>query len=180
MSTVAFTFGNFNPPTKSHQLVLDKLKSVAKAKGIEYHILLCSVSDNNTNPLEYYDKLNFMKQMFPDTFDDYEPPDVYIAGMVQACVYLYEKGYKNIVCVCGENKRYRVDFILNSYNRVKSKWGFYDFGSIKVVTSANGESSSNKMLESVRKNDYSSFKQHLPQNFDGRVLYERIKKKALN
>lgn len=176
MSTVAFTFGSFNPPVKSHSKVFDKLKNVAKERGVEHHIILSSVCDTNTNPLEYYDKINFMKTMFPKTFSSYKPPDIYVTSIIKACVYMYNKGYKNIVFVAGENRKDRLEYVLKTYNRLKTKWGYYDFNKIEVVLSDVGDYSSKYMLDCVKQDDYRGFREALPDKYDGRVLYQRIKR----
>jgi hypothetical protein len=176
MSTIAFTFGNFNPPVKSNINVFNKLKEVAKQRGVEYHIILSSVCDSNTNPIEYYDKINFMKTMFPKTFDKYIPPDVYITSIIKACIYMYGKGYRNIIFVAEQNRKDRSEYVLKTYNNRKTKWGCYNFDKIDVVLSDVGEYSSKYILDCVKQNDYDGFKKALPDTYDGRVLYQRIRR----
>jgi len=60
--SVAFTFGRFNPPTIGHEKLIKKVKSLPTN---DYKIFLSRSQDSKKNPLSPSDKLNVMKDMFP-------------------------------------------------------------------------------------------------------------------
>lgn len=175
MSTAVFVYESFNPPTKSHQKIFDKLEQVSKERGIESYIIPSSVSDNNTEPLKYFDKLNFMKQMFPGVDKLKQTPEEYIPCLRKCCQYLYEKGYKHIVILCQKSEHIPTRYVMETYNGRKTRSGYYNFESIDYVLCDDLEISSRDCVKFVREKRHEDFKNSLPGNFDGRVLYEKIK-----
>lgn len=174
MSTAVFLYESFNPPTKSHQKLFDKLEEVSKERGIESYIIPSSVSDNNTEPLKYFDKLNFMKQMFPHVDKIKQAPEEYIPCLRKCCQYLYEKGYKNIVILCQKIEHIPTRYVIETYNGKKTKSGYYKFESIDYVLCDNLEFSSRDSVGFVRSGNIEAFRNTLPEKFDSRVLYEKI------
>ena len=175
MSSIVFTFGSFNPPTKSHRKLFEKINNISKSKNIDSMILPCSVQDNYTNPLGYYDKINFMKQMFPDILESFERPDTYISNIVKSCVYVYNKGYRNIFYVCDPDRYSHINFILNSYNNRRTNYGFYKFEKMEFIKTGVIEYTSEDSIKYVRDEDYNKFEKTIPKDFDGRVLLQKIR-----
>ena len=61
-STVAFTFGRFNPPTIGHEKLCD---AVRKANPSDYKIYASHSQNPKKDPLQYAKKIAYMKQSFP-------------------------------------------------------------------------------------------------------------------
>ena len=61
-STIAFTFGRFNPPTIGHEKLLNKLKSV---RADDTYIYASHSQNPDKDPLQYTKKIAYMKQSFP-------------------------------------------------------------------------------------------------------------------
>ena len=58
-----FTFGRFNPPTKGHARLMDVVKNAAS--GADHYVFTGRTNDPKKNPLEYKDKITFLRAMFP-------------------------------------------------------------------------------------------------------------------
>jgi len=58
-----FTFGRFNPPTKGHARLMDVVKNAAS--GADHYVFTGKTNDPKKNPLEYKDKITFLRAMFP-------------------------------------------------------------------------------------------------------------------
>ena len=54
--------------------------------------------------------------------------------ILDVAVEMYDKGYTNINMVVGSDRVQEFKTILNKYNNVKSRHGFYDFLDIKVTS----------------------------------------------
>ena len=175
MSTAVLLYESFNPPTKSHREMFDKLQEVSKERGIESYIIPSSVSDNNTEPLRYFDKLNFLKQMFPDVDKLKQAPEEYIPSLRKSCEHLYKLGYKNIVIICQKSEYVPTRYIIETYNGKKTRNGYYKFESIDYVWCDDLEFTSRDSVNLVREGKIKEFNKTLPEKFDGRVLYEKIK-----
>ncbi|MAG48541.1 hypothetical protein CMO86_02345, partial [Candidatus Woesearchaeota archaeon] len=61
-STIAFTFGRFNPPTTGHEKLCD---AVRKANPSDYKIYASHSQNPEKDPLQYAKKIAYMKQSFP-------------------------------------------------------------------------------------------------------------------
>ncbi len=130
-STIYFTFGRMNPPTTGHQKLLDKLSSTAGKNP--YLVFLSQSQDKKKNPLSYNDKVKHARKMFPR-----HARRIIINKKVRtafdAASYIFEQGAANLVMVVGSDRTREFDVLLNKYNGVKGRHGFYNFKSIKVVS----------------------------------------------
>ena len=88
---------------------------------------------------------------------------------------IYNDGYTNINFVAGSDRVQEFKTILNKYNNVKSRHGFYNFKNIRVISAgerdpdaegATGMSAS-KMRKAVAQGDMKSFEKGLPRGFRG-------------
>ena len=128
-----FTFGRFNPPTTGHAKLVDKLK---KETGGGYVPLLFTShsNDRQKNPLSHKDKIKYLRKFFGRIVVDANARTVFdIANE------LHYKGYKKIRMVVGSDRIKEFDMLLNKYNGVKARHGFYKFDSIEVVSAGDGE-----------------------------------------
>jgi phosphopantetheine adenylyltransferase len=58
-----FTFGRFNPPTKGHARLMDVVKNASS--GADHYVFTGKTNDPKKNPLQYKDKITFLRAMFP-------------------------------------------------------------------------------------------------------------------
>lgn len=69
-NSVYFTFGRFNPPTIGHKAMIEKMIHKANAVkgegGADVYVFVTSTQDKKKNPLSVYEKVEFLKLMFPD------------------------------------------------------------------------------------------------------------------
>ena len=64
LKTAVFTFGRFNPPTVGHEVLVNKIETVAKRNRADAFVFLSSSQDSKKNPLDYKNKVKWMKKMF--------------------------------------------------------------------------------------------------------------------
>src|SRR6056300_1084394 len=175
--SVAFTFGRFNPPTIGHEKLIKKVKSLPTN---DYKIFLSRSQDSKKNPLSPRDKLNVMKDMFPQHARNIElnPTNM----VLDLATDLYNKGYTDVTMVAGSDRVREFENILKKYNGQRNRHGFYDFDSIKVVSAgerdpdaegATGMSAS-KMRDAAARGDKESFKKGLPASYRYPADVERL------
>ena len=58
-----FTFGRFNPPTRGHARLMDVVKNASS--GADHYVFTGRTNDPKKNPLQYKDKITFLRAMFP-------------------------------------------------------------------------------------------------------------------
>ena len=182
--TVYFTYGRMNPPTAGHAMLLDKL---AKAAGRNpYQIYLSKSTDPKKNPLTYNDKIKFARKMFPKHARSIIK-DNKIINIMDIASRLYAAGYVNVVMAVDGPRSREFDILLNKYNGVKSRHGFYNFKSIKFINvgERNSDSegidgvSATKQRNAAKDNDFSAFAQGLPNNVsnsDSKRLFNAVRK----
>ena len=182
--TVYFTFGRLNPPTMGHEMLLNKL---AKAAGRNpYKIYLSKSNDPKKNPLSYNDKIKFARKMFPKHARQIIK-DNNIKTVMDIASALFKEGYVNVVMAVDGPRSREFDVLLNKYNGVKGRHGFYNFKSIKFVNVGERNDSSEgidgvsatKQRNAAKNNDFVAFTQGLPKsmsNQDAKQLFNAVRK----
>ena len=86
---------------------------------------------------------------------------------------LHRQGYTEIFMVVGSDRVREFETILNKYNDVRSRHGYYNFDNINVLSAgerdpdAEGVSgmSASKMRDAASKDDYDTFKKGVPTGY---------------
>ena len=184
MKSVAFTFGRFNPPTIGHERLISKVASVSADK---FFIFPSWRQNSQTDPLPHKLKYRYMKRAFPRYSKNIiSNPKVKI--VLHALVMLYDMGFEEVTMVVGSDRVRDFDSMLNRYNGIDSKHGYYEFPvDIRVVSAGqrNPDSkgvsgvSASKLRELVRNGDKDLFLYRLPtvmSKRDGQNLYDDLRK----
>jgi hypothetical protein len=174
-STVYFTLGKMNPPTRSDQLLLDTLAESAGKSP--YKVYMSKAQDSKKNPLQYDEKVKFARKMFPK-YARAMIKDGKIRTVMDIANSLYESGYKNIVMVSESTRAPEFEILLNKYNGVESNHGFYKFESIKLV-SCGSQDQLNEEFSFVTEDNFLGFCQGLPKSFsnrDSKQLFNAVRR----
>ena len=189
LKTAVFTFGRFNPPTIGHEVLVNKIETVAKRNRADAFVFLSSTQDSKKNPLDYKNKVKWMKKMFKPRGQDIfkyskdQPNDV-----MRVASLLHDEGYEQIIMVVGSDRINEFKKLLSQYNGVEDKpHGFYDFKKIDIESAgerdpdaddATGMSAS-KLRSLAVDSDFDAFKTGLPDTLserDKRSLYQLLRK----
>ena len=163
MSTAVFAFGRFNPPTIGHEKLINAVIANGQREGGTVFIYGSHSQDSRKNPLSHSDKMGYLQKMFPRIKKSIKTT-AKERNVLQIAVTLNKK-YDKLVLVVGSDRVDDFTSLLNSYNGIKSKHGFYKFDEIKVVSAgerdpdADGASgmSASKMRSAATKGDFESF-----------------------
>ncbi len=182
--TAIFTFGRFNPPTTGHEKLIDALaKQQGKNAGSLMYVYPSHSQDAKKNPLPHARKIAYMKKMFRKYAKNIITSKS--KNVFDIAVELHNKGHKAVVMVVGSDRVEEFDRLLNTYNGVDGKHGYYGFDDIKVVSAGDRDPdaegvegmSASKMRAAAAQGDFDSFQQGLPRNFgDGKKLFDDIRK----
>ena len=181
---VYFTFGRMNPPTIGHGKVMDTLAS--KSGKADYKVYLSQVSNPKKDPLSYSDKVKHVRKMFPKHARSVMI-DKNVKNVFDVAARLYDQGYKKITMVVGDDRVREFDVLLNKYNGVKARHGFYNFESIRVVSAGKRDPdaegvegmSASKQRANASNNDFVTFAQGVPKSMsdkDARKLFNDVRK----
>lgn len=169
---IYFTFGRFSPPTIGHGKLLDATAALARG-GKQYRIYASHTQDAKKNPLDYTDKIKFMRKMFPrharNIIQDNEASTALVI-----LSKLYAEGFTAVTMVVGGDRVDEFKALLNKYNGVKGPNGFYNFqGGVGVDSAGERDPdaegvvgmSASKMRQAAAANDLASFARGLPSDF---------------
>jgi len=175
-------FGRFNPPTIGHEKLIKAVE--AAAGGGDFKIYASQSQDKLKNPLDYSDKVNFMKEIF----SEYENNIVYdtkIKTIFDILTQAYDDGYTQFTLVAGSDRVPAFSDLIKKYNGVEGKHGFYDFvDGLEVVSAGERDPdsegvegmSASKMREAATKDDFQEFITGLPIGFPyAQELFDEVK-----
>ena len=163
MSTAVFAFGRFNPPTIGHEKLINAVIATNQREGGTAYIYGSHSQDSRKNPLSHSEKMGYLQKMFPRIKKSIQTK-AKERNVLQIAHTLNEK-YDKLILVVGSDRVDDFTSLLNSYNGIKSKHGFYEYKEIKVYSAgerdpdADGASgmSGSKMRSAATKGDFESF-----------------------
>lgn len=177
------TFGRFQPPHLGHAKLLNKV--VELAKGKTYRIYTSQTEDNKQNPLNYEDKIKFIRKMFP-SYGRNILLDNSIKNVLDIAKQAYDDGFSKLTLVVGSDRVSEFKKLLDKYNGVKSAHGYYEFKDGIDVKSAGERDpdsdavegvSASKMRAAASENDIETFTKGLPSDFsDVKELFNAVRK----
>ena len=179
--TMVFAFGRFNPPTVGHQKLIDKVSEVASEVRASYKIFASQTQHHKKNPLEYREKVMFMKKMFPEhrTSIVYNPKFKTVFDVMEA---INKSGVSNVIMIAGSDRVGDFDRLLKQYNGME-----YKFDNIQVISAGQRDPdsegvtgmSASKMRAAAASGDFDSFRKGLPHAMDEQTaqeLFSAVKK----
>jgi|DEB0MinimDraft_3_1074331.scaffolds.fasta_scaffold22547_4 phosphopantetheine adenylyltransferase len=133
-STAVFAFGRFNPPTKGHEKLIQRVRSVAQKMDAKPYLFVTHSVDKK-NPLTHQERVDYIKST--GRFNDIEVGDADVKTIVQALQKLMNEGRTRVIIVAGSD---RVDYFknfMNQYNKKNDKAGnlVFDFDYVDAVSS---------------------------------------------
>ena len=182
--TCVFTFGRFNPPTTGHEKLLDAVAAQAKKNvGAPYYVFASHSENAKKDPLPYAKKVAYMKKMFPKHAKTIVVDKA--RNVFEIAVSLHNKGHKSIIMVVGSDRVAEFEGLLNKYNGVEAKHGYYGFDNIEVISAGERDPdaegvtgmSASKMRASASANDFDTFKLGVPSTFKQAMsLFKDVRK----
>ena len=163
MSTAVFVFGRFNPPTIGHEKLINAVIAVNQREGGTALIYGSHTQDSRKNPLTHKQKFKWLIKMFPRIKKSLQSTATE-KNVMEIATELNGK-YDKLVMVAGSDRVDEFTSLLNSYNGIKSKHGFYEFKEIEVKSAgerdpdADGASgmSASKMRKAATQGDFKAF-----------------------
>ena len=163
MSTAVFVFGRFNPPTIGHEKLINAVIAVNQREGGTALIYGSHSQDTKKNPLTHKQKFNYLGKMFPSLRTALQSKATE-KNIMEIAAELNGK-HNKLIMIAGSDRVLEFKSLLNSYNGVKSKHGFYKFEEIEVISAgerdpdADGASgmSASKMRKAAIQGDFDAF-----------------------
>jgi hypothetical protein len=159
---ITFCFGRMNPPTIGHEQVFKTMAS----QGGDYKIFVSQSQDKKDNPLNYQDKIKFIKAIHPEYADAVERNSA-LNTVVKVASHLYDLVYRNGPCVAGSDRLDSFKKLLTQYKGVDGKaHGYYKFDVLDFVSAGERDPdsegvsgvSASKARAAAATNDLEAFK----------------------
>jgi phosphopantetheine adenylyltransferase len=183
--SVVFTFGRFNPPTTGHEKLIKKVAD--QASGTDFRIFASQSNNAKKDPLQYKEKVNLMRKMFPK-YGRNIVLDSNLKTVFDILVYLYDKGYTRATMVAGSDRVPDFKKLVNKYNGVEARHGFYNFkDGINVVSAGERDPdaddvsgmSASKMRAAATEGDFQAFSNGLPKSFGDKLAVFNLLRKRM-
>ena len=180
---VTITFGRFNPPTVGHGLLLDTIAKVARSGP--YRIYASQSQDPKKNPLEYTQKVKYIRKMFPRHARSVVL-DKSVRNIFDVLTKLYDEGFTTVNLVVGSDRVSEFQTLADKYNGVRGRHGFYNFdGGVNVVSAGERDPdaegvtgmSASKLRSAAEANDFQTFMKGMPSGFrEAKELFNDVRK----
>ena len=168
--TAVAAFGRFNPPTKGHLKLVNKLTSIPG----DHYLFISHTQDAEKNPLDYDTKVSYAKKFFEG---------VHIGDKGCETIYdvlnkIKDMGYDHLVYVCGEDEYEPFTKLIREYNEKNNA-----FESVKIVQAGDREEdsegtdgiSATKVRELAKDGDYEDFCNSIPDRKYAKGLYNDLR-----
>lgn len=160
-------FGRLQPPTTGHEVLVNKVKEVAKQHGAEHHIVLSHSNDPKSNPLTAKQKVRHAKRFFPNT--NIRTSDKEAPNFLTQAAKLHKTGVTHLHMVAGSDRTPEYKRVLKKYNGTH-EGALFNFKKIEVHSAgqrdpdAEGTTgmSGSKMRAHAQSGKFKEFKKGVP------------------
>jgi hypothetical protein len=177
-------FGRMSPPTTGHEVLVNKVKDVAKQHNANHSVVLSHTQDKEKNPLSSADKLKHAKRFFPNTnlsTSSKESPT-----FLSHAEKLHKQGVTHLHMVAGSDRVPEYEKKLAQYNGT-GKGKLYNFKKITVHSAgerdpdAEGTAgmSASKMRAHAASGNFKEFKKGVPKHVPehhAKEMYHDVRK----
>ena len=180
LGDLTVVFGRFNPPTIGHQKLLDAAKKAA-GKG-RLKIYPSRSQDNKKNPYDPDEKVDVMRQMFPDHAENIvnDPNSRTIFDVLKQG---HDDGHSSVKIVVGADRVKEFAKLSGDYNGK-----LYDFSGVEIVSAGDRDPdaegiegmSASKMRKAAVDNDFKTYRTGIPKNIDdktAKMMMNNLRKK---
>jgi hypothetical protein len=186
---VVITFGRFQPPTIGHEKLINAVIAHAQKMGAEHRIYASQSFDGNRpkaaikNPLQYTDKIKFMRKMFPKANIVMGDDDT--NTFMRVLYQLQKEKYTTVHVVVGDDRVPEINSTVKQYLGSDDPETGLNFEDFKVVSAGKRDPeakgvegmSASKLRAAAADNDFKLFKKGMPSGFSGaRDLFDAIRK----
>ena len=174
--TLTVAFGRFNPPHAGHLQLMNTASLAAEQDGEvgEYVIVPSRSEDPKKNPLNADEKVEFMRQMFPEHSPRIQN-DPNVRTIFDVLKRAHYDGYTNIRIVGGADRVKEFEKLANNYNGT-----LYQFDNVEVVSAGDRDPdsdgiegmSASRLRLSAAENDFRTFRSAMPDTMRPRDMRE--------
>ena len=174
LGPLTVTFGRFNPPTVGHQKLLYAAKNAAGKGALK--IYPSRSQDAKKNPYDADEKVEVMKQMFPDHAGSIvnDPNAKTIFDVLKQA---HQDGYSSVKIVVGGDRVKEFEKLSGDYNGK-----LYDFSDVATVSAGERDPdsggvegmSASKMRKAAADGDLAEFRKGLPDNIDDKTAKQMM------
>ena len=174
--TLTVAFGRFNPPHAGHLQLMNTASLAAEQDGEvgEYVIVPSRSEDPKKNPLNADEKVEFMRQMFPEHSPRIQN-DPNVRTIFDVLKRAHYDGYTNIRIVGGADRVKEFEKLANNYNGT-----LYQFDNVEVISAGDRDPdsdgvegmSASRLRLAAAENDFITFRSAMPDTMRPRDMRE--------
>lgn len=173
MKTVVVAWGRLNPPTSGHELLVNKVRTIARLERGDPMVYLSHSQDSKKNPFDYNTKVKYAQKAFGNIVQRSSANTIFkVLGEL-------EKNYQRLILVVGSDRVAEFKQLFDKYGKD------YSFEKLEVVSAGERDPdaddvtgmSASKMRQLVKDGDFDSFKNGLPKLLqrDAKKVYDDLR-----
>ena len=173
MKTVVIAWGRLNPPTSGHELLINKVRTIARLEKGDPMVYLSHSQDSKKNPFDYNTKVKYAQKAFGNIVQRSSANTIFkVLGEL-------EKKYQRLVLVVGSDRVAEFRSLFEKYGKD------YSFEKLEVVSAGERDPdaddvtgmSASKMREMAVKDNFDDFKSGLPKLLqrDAKKVYDDLR-----
>jgi len=108
---VVFSFGRFNPITIGHEVLVNKVVSVARSQSAIARIYLSHTQNSNKDPLSYSEKMTFARAAFGNVVIKSNARTI-----IEIMQSLDKENFTDVTMIVGSDRVKEFEVLLNKYN----------------------------------------------------------------
>jgi|TARA_R110000822_G_scaffold1367_4_gene6369 hypothetical protein len=156
MTRAVVAFGRMNPPTVGHEKLAKKISDEARKRKAMPHIYLSHSQDKKKNPLNYNDKIKYVRKAFGKMVTKSSARSI-----IEVFKELEKMGHTEVVVVAGSDRVNEFNSLLQKYNGKE-----YNFEKIEVISAGERDPDSEgvdgmsgtKLRDLAKSGDFDTFK----------------------
>jgi hypothetical protein len=182
--TAVFSFGRYNPISLGHQKLFDAMAILARKLDADMHIYSSHTQDDKKNPLNYKDKIKFLKLSFPKYKNGVIDSDA--KTIFDVIKELAAMGYTDLVFAVGQDRKKQFNDAIKPYINTDHKDAI-KLNSFNIISAGKRDPDSDDDVEAIsasklrdfaKDGDYINFAKGISQELstaNKKVLYELVR-----
>jgi hypothetical protein len=182
--TAVFSFGRYQPISVGHGKLFDAMAILSRKLDADMHIYASHTQDDKKNPLNYKDKVKFLKLSFPKYKNNVTSSDA--KTIFDVIKDLAAMGHTDLVFVVGQDRKKQFNDAIKPYINTDHKDAI-KLNSFNIISAGNRDPDSDDDIEAIsasklrdfaKDDDYNSFVKGISQELstmNKKALYDLVR-----
>ena len=100
LKVAIYIFGRMNPPTRGHELMIQRVKNMADRHGMTPYVFVSRTQNMRNNPLAHNNKIKILQTMFPNIANRI----INHRNIFSSAKFIKNSNFNHVILVAGSNR----------------------------------------------------------------------------